>query len=92
MLRISSKSSIACPTCSRQEDFLGAALEIERYEGSSWGVNELIETTRTKEGRVKLVRSVSSTNHEDILLGLHTVHSSEHLIENTIACTSDVAE
>lgn len=37
-------------------------------------VDELIETSRTEESRIDLIGPVGSTDNENVLLGVHTVH------------------
>ena len=51
-------------------------------------VDKLVQPAWTENGGVNDVRSVGGTNDEHVLLVAHAVHLSEHLIDDTIGCTS----
>ncbi|KAI6751078.1 hypothetical protein HG530_013992 [Fusarium avenaceum] len=53
-------------------------------------VDERVKTTRSAQSRVKLLRSVGGTDNEDILLGSHTVHLGQELVDNTVGSTTGV--
>ena len=74
--------------------FPEGSLENKKTRRSVWEGNEdeLIETTRTKEDGVEMVWLVSGSDNKDVLLGVHTAHLSEDLVENTVAYTSSMAE
>ncbi|KAH4064082.1 hypothetical protein HBI56_086270 [Parastagonospora nodorum] len=54
-------------------------------------VDEGIETSRTAQSVVELLRSVGGTNNEDILLRGHTVHLSQKLVDDTVRCATSIA-
>ena len=44
-----------------------------------WYVYELIQTSRSEDGRVNDIRTVGSSNDKDVLLGAHPVHLCQDL-------------
>lgn len=54
-------------------------------------VDELVESTRSEESGIDLVRSVRRTNDEHVLLGVHAVHLGQDLVQDAVARASGVA-
>lgn len=54
-------------------------------------VNQLIQTTGTQDGGIDDVRSVGSSDNKDVLLGPHTVHFCEDLIDDSIGSAASVS-
>jgi hypothetical protein len=54
-------------------------------------IDESVKTTRTAEGVIELLRSVGSTNDEDVLLGCHAVHFRQKLVHDTVRSTTSIA-
>jgi hypothetical protein len=53
-----------------------------------WYVYQLIQTSRSEDGRVNNVGTIGGSNDEDILLGAHPVHFGEDLVDNSIGSTT----
>jgi len=48
-------------------------------------VDELIETTRSDEGFIKDVGSISSSDEEEVLLGTGTIHLGQELVKHSVS-------
>ena len=51
-------------------------------------IDELIQSTGTQDGRINNVRSIGGSNDEDILLGTHTIHLGQDLVDDSVSCPS----
>lgn len=47
-------------------------------------LNLTIETTRTLDGRVKLISHIGSSHHNDIVISAKSIHFNKDLVESTI--------
>ena len=66
------------------EDLLSRLLVRER------NVNQLIETSGSKNSRVYDVGSVGCTYDENVLLAAHAIHFCQNLIDHAICCSSSI--
>jgi type V secretory pathway adhesin AidA len=62
-------------------DVVNLSALIDRGKGN---FNLTIETTRTLDGRVKLVSHVGSSHYDDVVIGTESIHLHEDLIESTV--------
>jgi hypothetical protein len=53
-------------------------------------VDKSVETTRTAQGVVKLLRPVGGTDNEDVLLAGHAVHLGKKLVNDTVGSTASI--
>lgn len=49
-----------------------------------WDVDKLVQTARPEDGRVNDIRSVGSTDDEDVLLAGHAIHLCQDLVNDTV--------
>lgn len=67
-----------------------------QHTGSGWlvwegDVDQLVETTRSDEGLIEDVRSVGSSNEEEVLLDTDSVHLSEQLVQHSVSCSTCIS-
>ena len=53
-----------------------------------WYIYKLIQTSRSQDGRIYNIRSISSSYNKYILFRTHSVHFCKDLINNTICSTT----
>ena len=49
-------------------------------------VDQLVQSARAQDGRVDDVWPVGGSDDEDVLLGAHAVHLSQHLVDDPVSC------
>ena len=53
-------------------------------------IDQLIQPSRSQQSLIQNLRSVSSTNKEDILLSTNTIHLSQQLVDNPVTSSSTI--